>query len=303
MAKGRISARWLGRTASAVSEVAAEICRLPNVSHVTLGRKCKGGVATNQRALITYVYRKHAIGRAYEVPPSVKVQSHELATDVVELPSAPRLLGVRGGDLIYTSTEFGTGCIAFKKNGTGFIATNAHVVGDIRTRRLDASLAVQEPATARNFPLGSVRYISQFPEGAVTDEDLAIVEVPHLPIDEWYICGEHHPISAFSGFASHLDDTYWYSTRGARVTCMRPEPLPVGQTVPMRVDSHWYRYTGFWGLRVVTGAVTPGHSGAIVCRGEGANIVACGILFGGAPPDFAYVFPLQPRLNNVIARL
>ncbi|MBB3975010.1 hypothetical protein GGQ64_000186 [Rhizobium azooxidifex] len=303
MAKGRISARWLSRTASAVSDVAADICQLPNVSHVTLGRKCKGGVPTSQRALITYVYRKHAVGRAYEVPPSVRVQSRELATDVVELPSAPRLLGVRGGDLIYTSSEFGTGCIAFRKDGTGFIATNAHVVGDVRTRRLDASLAVQEPATAKNFPLGPVRYISQFPEGAITNEDLAVVEVPGLVVDDWFIYGEASPISAFSGFASHLDETYWYSTRGARVTCVRPEPLPANQSVPMLVDGHWYRYTGFWGLRAVRGAVTPGHSGAILCRGEGASIVACGILFGGAPPDYAYVFPLQPRLNNVIAAL
>jgi hypothetical protein len=68
----------------------------------------------------------------------------------------------------------------------------------------------------------------------------------------------------------------------------------------MMVDGIWYPYTGFWSLHVIHGAVTAGHSGSVVCRGEGSNIVACGILFAGAPPDYAYVFPLQPRLNEVI---
>lgn len=303
MARKVITATWIKKVRKAVAGHAREISLLPNVSFVSLGLKRTKGAVTNQRALVVYVRRKHDLGATYRIPQLIRLDNGDLPTDVVELPSEPRLLGVRGGDLIYTPSEFGTGSIAFSRGGKGFIVTNAHVVGNVAARTLDTQLAIQEPSTLRNFPLGSIRYISQFVGGKSTDEDLAVVEVPELAIDDWCLVGENSPISAFSGFEPHLSESYWYSTRGSRVYCINPEPLASGQSVLMSVDGIRYPYTGFWSLRVVQGAVTPGHSGSLVCRGEGDSIVACGILFAGAPPDYAYVFPVQPRLNRVIGTL
>jgi hypothetical protein len=51
-------------------------------------------------------------------------------------------------------------------------------------------------------------------------------------------------------------------------------------------------------LRVTAGQVQHGHSGAVICRGEGNAISACGILFGGVLPGTAYAFQLQPTFKK-----
>ena len=62
-------------------------------------------------------------------------------------------------------------------------------------------------------------------------------------------------------------------------------------------------YVNFWGSRFCRGTPEHGHSGSIVCRGSGQNVEACGILFGGGGPNYAFVFELEPIYDKVYATL
>jgi hypothetical protein len=296
----------LRRTASSVAD---ELAKYRNVSFVTIGAKRIKGRRTPKRAFVVYVSKKGDVSRPDRIPSSAilnrgKLKGTRLPTDVVELPSVPQAFGIRSGDIVFAGDgDFGTNCLGFVKDGAGYIVTNAHVIGDVRQRRVFGTPEIQEPATHKHFPLGAVEYISPFTPGATTNEDIAIVRAGNIAVDHLCILNEQFPIKRFGDFAQDVTAQYWYNTNGARVTCRDPEPVPVGHSVPILVDGLWYPYTGFWALEVSAGVPAKGHSGSIVCRGSGTSIEACGILFGGAPPNYAYVLPLQPTLSRIADNL
>ncbi len=298
---------WMKRTREEASREARAIRDLPGVVSVTIGEKRTGDQRTGKRALVVYVDRKRQVGGSSLIPPFVTIEGkrgpQRLPTDVVELGGTSRALGVRGGDLILcTDGEFGTGSLAFMKNGVGYVGTCAHVVQNVVTGAIFQS-ALQDPATLARFQLGGVPYHSSIRPSPPVTEDFAVVQTNNLAIDAYCVLGHDLPVSAFGHFTDDLEATYWYVSNGVQMTLGHPEVTAAGVPVQMLVDGAWFPYADFVFLQMLTGSVVGGHSGSLVCRGDGDDIVACGILFGGAPPNFAYVFPLVPMFNRVFAEL
>jgi hypothetical protein len=266
---------WMRRSRDSSGKPGQAMRELPGVIGVTLGEKRIAGQRTGKRAMVVYVDRKRQVGADDLVPRTVTLRGPKgpqiVPTDIVELGGTPRLLsGVRAGDLIRcTDGDFGTSSLAFTKNGTGYVATCAHVVANVVTGVVFQS-ALQDPATLNLLQLGGVPYISSIRPSRTATEDFALVQTNNLTVD-------------------------------VRMTMGHPEVT--ASTVHMLADGAWFPYADFVFLRMLSGTVAGGHSGSLVCRGSGGGIVACGVLFGGAPPNYAYVFPIVPMFDRVFANL
>lgn len=285
-------------------QLAKAIADYPNVAGLTIGIKRVGGQPTGEIALMAYVTRKGDMSRADTIPKTIAIDRRaglprRLRTDVTELLGPPRALAARAGDVIWSGDgDLGTTCLTFVKNGRGYIATNAHVVSNVALGRFFEPNVMRPAGHASPLTLGRMAYLSRFRPGADTREDLAIIETTREMVVHLGIVGEPFPIARIDSFDTDLDATYWYSANGMRVTCHWPEPTLDGVPTPMLVDGIWYPYARFWMLQVGSGMVAPGHSGAVICRGSGNDISACGILFGGVLPNIAYAFQLQPTFRR-----
>lgn len=310
MSKQNLNKAWLLSARRNGHDIAQQLSGHPNVAYITVGGKRKNGEWTGLPAFIAYVRSKGSVQRKHHIPDTVLLHSQNgkqqtIATDVVELPSDPQVFGARGGDIMYAADgDFGTACLTFVKNNRGYVATCAHVVGNVIQRTIKGSPGIQEPSTGKIYQLLAAEYISQFPPGGPTSEDLAIIGTGTLPIDPMSILGETSPITGFAPIQSNIGGKYWYSTNNSRIECIQPQPTPLNYQVSMKVDGAWYPYSNFWSFWVNSGMPAPGHSGSVLCFTNSNNqTFACGIVFGGAPPKYAYVFALQPALNSAIARL
>jgi hypothetical protein len=310
-AKASVESRSVDQIREEHRDAAEAIAARPNVVFVTLGEKRTKGHRTGRQALIAYVRQKLDVSKADQVPKRQTIRKAgsrraSLPTDVVPLLGEPRLLsGVQAGDLILSGDQqrWGTSCLSFTKNGNGYVATNAHVLANMAAHTIPAANpGIQDPATHQLYSTGPVQYCSPFPLGQPTDEDFAVVSTGNLPVD--YLAVQNLPdrITGFGRFADNLNAPYWYDSNGLVFPCANPEPHLAPPT-PMVIDGATFLYQNFWSLTVTQGSPEHGHSGSIVCRGGGQNIEACGILFGGAGPNYAYVFELEPIFNKVLATL
>ncbi|WP_423066418.1 hypothetical protein [Devosia sp. CN2-171] len=270
---------------------------------VTIGEKLTAGQPTGELSLVAHVTRKGDVEAGDMVPATIEIamdsgNSH-LRTDVCELLGLPRALAARAGDTIWSADgDFGTTCLTFVKNGNGYVATNAHVVANIAQGRFFLPNVMRPAGSVSPLTLGDIAYMSPFGPGRTAREDLAIIQTTQGNVQHLGMVGQAAPIARIDSFTSHLGAPYWYNVNGMRVTLRSPQPSPVGLPTPMLIDGIWYPYGGFWMLNVTAGQVEHGHSGAVICRGEGNDISACGILFGGVLPNIAYAFPLQPTFRR-----
>lgn len=294
---------WVAKVRRSAHDAAAQLMQRPGVLYVTVGEKRRGGTRTATPSLIAYVEKKRDVRRKERIPSRIAVDGVTVATDIVELETYPRALGVRAGDLIFAADgDFGTASLAINHNGRGYVVTCAHVVANLASGLVFQS-SVQEPSTLKKFALGKVPYVSPIRAATPTDEDIAFVETGNLRVDELGILFEPLPIRRIGNFSEAPDATYWYNSNGNRITCAHQEPVVANVPVRIDVDGASFLYKNFYALEVQSGIVAGGHSGAVVCRGDGADIVACGILFGAAPPNYAYVFPLNPTYTRNLGRL
>lgn len=291
-------AKAISGIAKAGRKAARDLASLPNVSFVTAGIKYTAGQPTNELALIAYVTSKHDVPAASAIPPVVQLASQPIATDVVELRGPPQTLAARAGDIIWAGdNDMGTTGFTFIKANRGYVATNAHVVANVRQGLIFPPHVMRPAGHSTPLVLGGVRYLSRFAPGQNVTEDLAFVETAATDIVHMGLVGAPAGIARVDSFLANLGAEYWYIANGMQVRCQRPEPQ-VGPPVPILADGVWFPYAGFWKLDVSAGMVAPGHSGAVICRGSGNSISACGILFGGVLPNAAYAFQLQPSFGR-----
>lgn len=297
--------RRLSGWAAATEAAAAQLAGHANVLYVSVGEKRVRGEETGRIALIAYVTEKIASPGPERIPDTVVIRMPdggqvEFATDVVQLPSPPRTLGLRSGHVILAGDgDFGTCGYTFRRGPAAYALTNSHVVSNLVTGNLPGEPAVQDPASLQGFRIGKTIYASAVQPGVATEEDLAIIRADLVEVDVGQISGELHPIARVSGFAQSGASQFWYKINGGKILCGRPEPV-VGNAI-INVDGGRFLYRKFWHLRVLQGAIAPGHSGALICTGNGQNIAACGLLFGGAVPNYAYAFSMDDVLGRVDA--
>ncbi|RYE88627.1 MAG: hypothetical protein EOP19_00765 [Hyphomicrobiales bacterium] len=293
-------ARLISQLRRGGSAAAERLAGLPNVACVTAGIKRTAGELTGRPALIAYVTQKQDMPGDQSIPRRLDAgAAGRLATDVVELHGLPRTLTARAGDIVWAGDgDMGTACLTFIKSNRGYVATNAHVVANVRQGRIFPPHQMQPAGHPARLRLGPVAYLSGFIPGQNVTEDLAFVETAAASVTHLGLVGEPAGIARIDSFISNLAAEYWYSANGMHVRCRRPEPTIGSIPIPILADGMWFPYSGFWKLEVTAGMVAPGHSGAVVCRGSGNDISACGILFGGVLPDTAYAFQLQPRFRR-----
>lgn len=298
----------LRELSKASAKAAARLRRNDNVVSVTIGEKRTGGQQTGRLSLVFHVSRKGGtIATEDLIPPTVDLGNRNaglaLPTDVVELGGLPRTLGARAGDTVWSADgDYGTTCLTFIKNGRGYVTTNAHVVANIEKGRFYLPNVMRPANGPASLTLGVMAYMSPFSPGQYASEDLAILETTAVGVDHLGLIGETHPIARVSGFEV-ANSPYWYDVNGMRIGLAEPQPSPQGVPTPMLVDGIWYPYVNFWRLRVTKGQVEHGHSGAVICRGSGDHIQACGILFGGVLPAVAYAFELLPAFKRAYGRI
>lgn len=286
-------------------KAAADISQLENVASVTVGEKHRGGKPTGTLALVAHVTRKGGnISADNVIPATVSTGGQVLDTDVSELGGLPVALAARAGDTIWSGDgDYGTACLTFIKSGMGYVTTNAHVVSNIASSHMFFPNIMHPGGQPQPLTLGAIAYISSFPPGRKAREDLAVIQTTAADVQHLGMVGQAAIIARIDGFGSNLGARYWYNVNGARVQLERPQPSLPGVSTPMLIDGIWYPYQDFWVLRVAAGQVQHGHSGAVICCGEGDNISACGILFGGVLPGTAYAFQLQPIFRQAYDRI
>lgn len=294
---------------SVAGEAAASLRRKPNVAYVTIGEKRVGGARNGKRALIVYVRKKEVVAPKHRIPKRKKVllssgKSTLLPTDVVELDNVPRAFGLRSGHVVRAEDgDLGICGLSFLHNGLPYAITNAHVVSNVARHVTFEDPEVQDRADLQFYQIGKTVYATDFPQGRATDEDVAIIRANMIQIEPMLVLDENRPISDFAGFERDENAVFWYSVNGGKQYCMRPEPFPLDESVPILVDGITLPYRNFWKLQVVRGLAKPGHSGALICREANGVIVGCGLLFGGVEPNYVYAFAFDEVMARVRRRL
>jgi hypothetical protein len=301
-------ARLLPALQAALEPLAQELASTLGVAYATIGEKRIAGIRARRRAIVVYVRKKEEVPAGRTIPSSYTVslggRSSKLLTDVIELPDVPRAFGLRSGHLLRARDgDHGVCGLTLTLNQRRYMLTNAHVVADIARQWVSGPPEALEPGSLRYLPVGPVRYVSPMPPKLAVNEDLAIVEVSELAIDAMGIVDIKYPIARFGSFEEAPAGRYWYVVNGSVYDCAFPEPLLQGSIVSVLVDGRAMPYTGFWKLQIMSGGSAPGQSGALICRGSGRKIEACGMVFGGVQPHFVYAFSMGAINARVAERI
>jgi hypothetical protein len=283
---------------------AREIAKKPNVLYVTLGEKRRKGVRTGQLSLVAYVTKKSRIHGNGRIPRHFNLATHKdrpysIKTDVVEVHNIPCAFGARSGHLLRAfDGDIGVCGLSFVKNTRGYLITNAHVVCDVAhgdtVGNIDPGLLDRETNTF--FDVGPVIYATPIHPGMITTTDFAVIRSDNITVDHFMILDIPQPIKSLGPIVQTPNVGYWYTVNGTSFSCSFPEPIVTTATII--VDGVPVPYAKFWKLQMVQGAAMKGHSGALLCRNQGGDITACGLIFGGIEPNYVYAFDMRPIFNS-----
>lgn len=277
----------------------------PNVRYMTVGYKAKDGKRSSEKALKFYVGRKRDVPLGDALPERLGGLSLDggsgvsVPTDVVELAGVPRAFGLRSGHIIRSLGRKGVGAISYTRNGAKFLLTNAHVVVDVPRGGVAGPVDVLNRVDGQFYRFGTVVNASPLRPNRVTTHDVAVISVdPRFEVDDFMILDMDNDIDSIEGIGTLAAHEYWYRVEGRRFACMFPERV-VGPML-IDVDGVEVPYAEFWQLQMTQGVARPGHSGALLCRTDGADVVACGLVFGGDENNLVYAFPFNKmwRLVN-----
>ena len=110
-------------------------------------------------------------------------------------------------------------------------------------------------------------------------------------MDQFLILDSSNDIDRIDGIDTFSNYRYWYVVNGRTFSCARPERVVGVATI--LVDGMALSYAEFWQFTMIEGAATRGHSGALLCRSFGAEVIACGLIFGGIEPNLVFAFPFN----------
>ena len=275
-----------------------QLASRPNVSHLTIGYKVTGGVRSQEKSLRFYVHRKEPRWGGQAVPLALDVLAKNngiignVRTDVEEIGDLAAF-GVRSGHVIRAfDNDLGVCALTYAHGGARFLLTNAHVVVNVANGGKSGPISILNRVDGQYYSAGTVQYASRLVPGEVTTSDIAVVRMHDgLAIDQFMILDIANDIDRIDGISTLAEYQYWYVVNGHRFHCSGPERV-VG-TAPIMVDGVAVPYAEFWQLTMSVGGAARGHSGALLCRTSGNEIVACGIVFGGIAPSHIFAFPFN----------
>lgn len=282
---------------------------LPNVRYMTVGQKIKGSSRQAEKTLKLYVSSKHDMAPNETIPQSIgwvaksraSATAAPVLTDVVELSGELESFGIRSGHIIRAfDNDLGVCAISYSNAGGRFLITNAHVAVDVARGGVTGPVDVLNRVDGQYHRFGTVLNASQLKATEITTHDVALIAVdPDFQVDDFMLLDMEDDVDRLEGIDTMSPHQYWYSVNGRRFDCMFPERV-VGHAF-INVDGVRVPYAEFWQLSMVNGsAAAKGHSGALICRMDGGDIVACGLVFGGVAPGRVFAFPFNKmwRLLN-----
>lgn|SRR5262245_20473596 len=274
--------------------------RLPNVHHIGISNKLVGGRNTCRWSVTIYVTKKRRRVKASDKIPcrlkaKIRGKMRTVQTDVCELPGAPRLFNMRGGERIVSSdSETGTAGLVFSHRGRQYCITNAHVITD--------------PGLANSFSLvgpasGTVVLRDSLPLGQPVESDAALILI-NTPVDSWQF---HNTNGVLRGFADEISigqACFYVATSSGVVppfTFRCQLIAEVHSDTDIEVDGSILKYRGFYRFGVLNGSPVGGHSGALVCL-EGQNgLFGVGLAFGGIEGQEIWAFPARRCFDRMMA--
>lgn len=282
---------------TALANYASLVAR-PNVAYLTVGYKVRAGLPTREKSLRFHVHKKEARLGEEAVPSNLQIFARnarhigDISTDVEEVGYASAF-GLRSGHILRAfDNDSGVCGITYIKNGKRFLLTNAHVVVDVRAGGTSGPVSILNRVDQRYYQVGTVKKSSRLVPGVVTTSDLAVVEVHQsYVIDQFMILDSANDIDRIDGIDTLSNYQYWYVVNGRKFSCARPERI-VG-VASILVDGTALSYAEFWQFTMTEGAATRGHSGALLCRSSGEEVIACGLIFGGIEPNRVFAFPFN----------
>ncbi|MBW9090508.1 hypothetical protein JNB91_22080 [Rhizobium wenxiniae] len=269
-----------------------------NVSHITIGHKHTDGICTHEKSLIFYVRDKQDVAPNETIPKTIEAKAKDdspigdILTDVQQAGEAEPF-GWRSGHMMRGSDDdIGVCAVSFSVRGQKYLVTNAHVVVDAANGGIGGPPAIFNRTDGKFYQLGAILKATTLTRGAVATSDLAIIEVPqnHV-VDSFMILDTQNDIDAIEGIGTFAQSQYWYMVNGVRHHCSMPERI-VG-TMGIMVDGVLINYSEFWQLKMNPPTSGKGHSGALLCRSQGDEIIACGLVFGGIPQTHVFAFPFN----------
>lgn len=297
----------LSPRSGAVREAARKLGSLPNVTHVTVGRKERGGITLDALAIKAYVRHKGAVPASHRIPARLKLTGkdgsiHVVPTDVIETGGQPETFGVRAGSLLRAfDDDLGVAGLTFTKGEHSYVLTNAHVAFDIARDGATGPVAWLESVGGAAIPLGSPSAWTPLSEDRVADGDAAaILSADPNIVDVRQIAGSSLKVARMDMLRKDLPE-YALAIDGQFLRCVAPEPI--ASDVPIDVDGVTIVYRRFWQLRSVDDQAKKGLSGAVLLRRNGQDVVACGLVFGGISPTFIFAFSFRPLFEKIYAAL
>lgn len=283
-----------------------DLDRLPNLSHVTLGEKVRKGVPTGERAVVAYVSKKkERLEEDEKFPSSFSCQKvngdfvGDIQTDVQEIAGEIRAFGLRSGHVIRGfDGDHGVSALAYENEmGQKRLMTNAHVVVDVENNGATGLPSFKNRVDNNYYQLGKLQAVSKLRAGMTTTHDVAVIEVPSAyDLDEFMIQDQTNDIDRIAGISTLSNHNYWFVVGGEKFECGFPER--VVKKLPVKVDGVIVHYAECWQFRMTRGRAKPGQSGALICRNAGAEIIACGMVFGGIEPSHIFAFPFNKMWNK-----
>jgi hypothetical protein len=289
------------RRASARRRVVVRILRdnakwlkqLPNVHHVGLSNKYKGGRDTGRPSITIYVTKKRTVKGAGKVPRrlSSKIRGvlRTVQTDVCELAGVPKLFNMRGGArLVSSDLETGTAGIVFSHHGKHYCITNAHVVADPDN---PGSNSVTVPIVNG---AGTVVLRDGLPLGDPIESDAALILL-NTAVDPWQFYNTGGVLNGFVDSLSIGQPCFYTAATGAGApfTFQCQLLAEVHGDAEVEVDGFTLTYRDFYRFSVLNGSPVGGHSGSLVYVVAPNGLFGAGLAFGGIEGAEIWAFPAR----------
>lgn len=277
--------------------------QLPNVHHIGISNKYRGGRNTGRLSVTIYVTKKRPEKGTAKVPrrltSKIRGAVRTVQTDVCELAGIPRLFNMRGGARIISSDlETGTAGLVFSHHGKNYCITNAHVIADPDN---PGSNSVVVPAPIDGA--GTVMLRDGLPLDQAIESDAALILL-NTAVDPWQF---YNTSGVLRGFIDELSigQTCFYtaaSSDGAAPFTFQCQLIAEVQgDAEVEVDGSALTYRGFHRFSVLNGSPTGGHSGSLLYLEAPNGLFGAGLAFGGIEGAEIWAFPARRCFDRMMA--
>jgi hypothetical protein len=279
----------------------ARLLALPNVYGLMIGQKTAGHQRCGELAIRVLVSAKGRVPKSHAVPRRLRAIGAGryplrwyIKTDVEEIGSPLRALGVRGGDRIECRRR-GTAGLAYRTpGGNTVLLTNAHVVARPDRWAIGDDVIVTTPGA--DVVCGTVHRMTRIRTDRDNRCDAALVKLD-VAADLLTVGTQGMRVGHYGTLPSGSERRFFYISGGTRVTCTHPQRVESPVSIEYE-NGATASFTDFVLLEVTSGTPVESHSGSLLMQEHDDEFNACGLLFAGNATRIAVL-----RIRDVVASL